>query len=60
MSQINGITDFLTQAGTQFKVFDMGRRIVEISKDAFLSFERSETSYPLPLQQLQPTNQKSS
>ena len=51
MSQINGITDFLTQAGTQFKVFDMGRRIVEISKDEFLSFERGETSYPLPLQQ---------
>jgi len=51
MSQINGITDFLTQAGTQFKVFDMGRRIVEISKDAFLSFERGETAYPLPLQQ---------
>ena len=51
MSQINGITDFLDQAGTQFKVFDMGRRIVEIERDDFMAFEQGEKPYPLPLQQ---------
>jgi len=51
MSQVNGITDFLNQAGTQFKVFDMGRRIEEINQADFLSFEQGEIPYPLPLQQ---------
>lgn len=51
MSQVSGITDFLNQAGTQFKVFDMGRRIEEIDKDTFLAFEQGEAPYPLPLQQ---------
>jgi len=48
---VNGISDFLNQAGTQFKIFDMGRRIQEIPKDDFLSFEQGNTAYPLPLQQ---------
>jgi len=51
MSQVSGITDFLNQAGTQFKVFDMGRRIEEIDKATFLAFEQGESPYPLPLQQ---------
>jgi uncharacterized protein DUF3549 len=51
MTQVNGISDFLNQAGTQFKIFDMGRRIEEINHDDFLKFEQGETSYPLPLQQ---------
>jgi len=51
MAQVNGISDFLNQAGTQFKVFDMGRRIEEIKQADFLSFEQGETPYPLPLQQ---------
>jgi len=49
--EINGISDFLNQAGTQFKVFDMGRRIQEVPKDDFLAFEQGEIAYPLPLQQ---------
>ena len=51
MTQIKGITDFLQQAGTRFKVFDMGRRIEEISVPDFLAFEQGEKPYPLPLQQ---------
>ncbi len=51
MTQINGISDFLNQAGTKFKIFDMGRRIEEISHGDFLNFEQGETAYPLPLQQ---------
>jgi len=51
MAQVNGISDFLNQAGTQFKIFDMGRRIEEISSTDFLKFEQGEIPYPLPLQQ---------
>jgi len=51
MTQVKGISDFLNQANTQFKVFDMGRRIIEIDKTTFLSFEQGEAPYPLPLQQ---------
>jgi len=51
MTQVNGIIDFLNQAGTQFKIFDMGRRIEEIDQADFLSFEQGEIAYPLPLQQ---------
>lgn len=51
MTQLTGITDFLEQAGTQFCVFDMGRRIQQISHPDFLAFEMGEKSYPLPLQQ---------
>jgi len=51
MTQVNGIIDFLNQAGTQFKIFDMGRRIEEIDQADFLSFEQGEKPYPLPLQQ---------
>ncbi len=51
MTQVSGITDFLNQAGTQFRVFDMGRRIQQIDPDTFLAFEQGEAPYPYPLQQ---------
>jgi len=51
MAEVNGISDFLNQAGTQFKIFDMGRRIEEIKQADFLHFEQGEMPYPLPLQQ---------
>lgn len=51
MSHISGITDFLNQAGTQFTVFDMGRRIQPLEQDEFLAFEQGEKPYPYPLQQ---------
>jgi hypothetical protein len=51
MAQISGISDFLNQAGTNFKVFDMGRRIQEIDASVFLTFEQGATPYPYPLQQ---------
>ena len=51
MAHISGISDFLNQAGTNFKVFDMGRRIQEIEPDVFLAFEQGEIAYPYPLQQ---------
>ncbi len=51
MAEVAGITDFLEQAGTQFRVFDMGRRIVEIERRQFIEFEQGQSPYPLPLQQ---------
>ena len=51
MAHISGISDFLNQAGTNFKVFDMGRRIQELAPDIFLAFEQGEIAYPYPLQQ---------
>ena len=51
MTDIAGITDFLDQAGTPFRVFDMGRRIQELPRDDFIAFEQGERPYPWPLQQ---------
>lgn len=51
MADISGISDFLQQAGTHFKIFDMGRRIQELDADTFLAFEQGKTPYPYPLQQ---------
>jgi hypothetical protein len=51
MTTITGITDFLNQAGTQFIVFDMGRRIQPLDADTFLAFEQGTLAYPYPLQQ---------
>ncbi|MDH5483952.1 MAG: DUF3549 family protein [Gammaproteobacteria bacterium] len=51
MTTVNGISDFLNQADTHFKVFDMGRRIQEMSAEDFLAFEQGKTPYLWPLQQ---------
>ena len=51
MADVSGISDFLNQAGTQYRIFDMGRRIQLIDGDTFLAFEQGELAYPYPLQQ---------
>lgn len=51
MTDVSGISDFLNQAGTQYQVFDMGRRIQPIDSKRFLAFEQAEIPYPYPLQQ---------
>ncbi|MFW2373021.1 MAG: DUF3549 family protein [Gammaproteobacteria bacterium] len=51
MADVSGISDFLNQAGTQYRVFDMGRRIQLIDAGTFLAFEQGEIPYPYPLQQ---------
>lgn len=51
MADVSGISDFLNQAGTQYRIFDMGRRIQLIDADTFLAFEQAEIPYPFPLQQ---------
>lgn len=49
--EISGIDDFLTRAGTHYRVFDMGRRIQPLARDAFIAFENGTEPYPFPLQQ---------
>lgn len=51
MTTVSGISDFLNQADTHFRVFDMGRRIQEMSAEDFLAFEQGKTPYLWPLQQ---------
>lgn len=51
MSEIPTITEFLESTGARLRLFDMGRRIVKLSRDEFLKFERNEIPYPLPQQQ---------
>ena len=51
MTSISGISDFLKQSGSAFKIFDMGRRILPLDEAEFLAFEEGSIPYPFPLQQ---------
>jgi Protein of unknown function (DUF3549) len=51
VNNINTLSEFLLQAGTQYRVFDMGRRVQKISTDVFFDFENAKVPYPYPLQQ---------
>ena len=50
MQAIHTISDFLQQTGNQFRVFDLGRRIVEVPVNDFIAFEKLEQPWPTPLQ----------
>lgn len=47
--QIGTLLQFLAGTGAHLRLFDMGRRIVKITRDHFLSFERNQLPYPAPL-----------
>ncbi|MGD8910383.1 MAG: DUF3549 family protein [Chromatiales bacterium] len=49
--QISTLFEFLETGGLAPCFYDMGRRILPLSKETFLSFERTETPYPQALQQ---------
>jgi hypothetical protein len=51
MSTINTLTEFLTQADTQFQLFDMGRQVRPLASDTFVRIEQQQEPYPWPLQQ---------
>lgn len=51
MSTIDTLTQFLTQAGTEFELFDLGRQLRPLPLDRFERIERQEEPYPWPLQQ---------
>ncbi|MGL5302976.1 MAG: DUF3549 family protein [Aeromonas sp.] len=48
---INTLTEFLTQAGTQFQLFDVGRQVRPLASDLFVRVEQQQEPYPWPLQQ---------
>ncbi|MDX2320292.1 MAG: DUF3549 family protein [Moritella sp.] len=50
MHTLNTLSEFLLQAKTQFRVYDMGRKISKISTDDFMQFESAQRPYPAPLQ----------
>lgn len=51
MSTIDTLTHFLTQAGTEFQLFDLGRQLRPLERARFERIERQEEPYPWPLQQ---------
>ncbi|MGY6038119.1 DUF3549 family protein [Aeromonas sp. AE23HZ002T15] len=51
MPSINTLTEFLTQANTQFQLFDMGRQVRPLASDHFSRIEQQQEPYPWPLQQ---------
>ncbi|MFI3245428.1 MAG: DUF3549 family protein [Ferrimonas sp.] len=48
MSSITTLEQFLNRAGTQFRVFDLSRRVVPLSSEQFQQFEQGLTPYPYP------------
>ena len=44
------LTEFLENTGATLDFYDVGRRVSAISRDDFLAFEKTELSYPFPLQ----------
>ena len=51
MSQINTISEFLLQAGTDYRVFDMARGIRPLAPQTFLEIESARVPAPYPRQQ---------
>ncbi len=48
---LSSLSDLLNNAGTQWRVFDMGRKITKIDKATFAKIESTHVPYPYPLQQ---------
>ncbi|WMC11438.1 DUF3549 family protein [Oceanimonas pelagia] len=48
--QIDTLSEFLTQAGTDFRLFDLGRRLQPLERDDFVAIEAGRRPYPWPLQ----------
>ncbi len=48
MESLTTLDQFLTQAGTQYQVYDLGRRVVPLDHNLFRRFEAAELPYPYP------------
>ncbi|WP_375057699.1 DUF3549 family protein [Zobellella sp. DQSA1] len=48
--QIDTLSEFLTQAGTEFRLYDLGRRLQPLGRDDFIAIETGQRPYPWPLQ----------
>lgn len=51
MNSINTLSEFLSESGSKYRIFDMGRRVTKINTSLFDEFENALTPYPYPLQQ---------
>ena len=51
MTTITSLLQFFEQSGIRCRIFDMGRRVVTLSKQQFNDFEQGRAAYPYPLQQ---------
>ena len=49
-NQVTTLIEFLQDTGAGVRVYDLGRRVVRISRDKFLKFEKTQLPYPQPLQ----------
>lgn len=43
--------EFIELTGSKMRIFDMGRRVCEVSAYNFATFEQAQTAYPYPFQQ---------
>lgn len=50
MTTISSISELLSLSGSQFRVYDVGRKIDKISKDTFNKIELNQLPYPFPIQ----------
>ncbi len=50
MENIQTLTQLLQSSGCQYRIFDLGRRIIPIESKLFSSVEQAQQSYPFPLQ----------
>lgn len=51
MEKFDSITHFLQSGAFDYRVFDMGRKVMPISNSDFKSIEAQKNAYPYPLQQ---------
>ncbi len=50
MTTIATISELLTQSGSQYRIYDLGRKIDKLSKQTFLKIENQQLAYPFPVQ----------
>ncbi len=50
MSTISSISELLKLSGSQYRIFDIGRKIDKLSKDSFTKIEANQVPYPFPSQ----------
>jgi len=48
---ISTLLQFLAGTGARLRLYDMGRRVVQITRGQFLRFEQNQLPYPTPLNQ---------
>jgi uncharacterized protein DUF3549 len=50
MVSISTISELLVQSDSQFRIYDLGRKITKISKSDFIKIEQAQLAYPFPAQ----------